>query len=134
MTHEQKVRNCKAMWKKLTKKLFNTHNVVGSCNADSTLYLVPVGTSNQISYYGKPKNSFRYSDHWSWYANLRKCEDPDYIQCFCVDMPKPEKRTSRLATIPIEAVCIAKTDDGNYHVVYGDYFDGTTWKWKEATE
>lgn len=56
-------------------------NRVASCNADISAYLVRPGTEDQITYTGKPQASLRVSDHWSWYANVKKCHYTEVVQC-----------------------------------------------------
>lgn len=71
------------------------YKVVGSCNQDISLYLIPNGTEDEISYYGKPENSFRVSDHWNWYSNIKKkCDKVTEIQCHNISLihPKREKK------------------------------------------
>lgn len=58
-----------------------TMNRVASCNADISAYLVRPGTEDQITYTGKPQGSLRVSDHWSWYANVKKCPYTWVVQC-----------------------------------------------------
>ena len=82
---------CMAFFEELSNELPN-YTVVGSCNKDSSLYLVPNGTEDEITYYSKPAKSFRISDHWNWYANTKKCDNERYIQCLCVDLPYAKRR------------------------------------------
>lgn len=115
---------------------YDTYEEVGSCNADSTLYLVPDGTANQISYTSKPEKSFRVSDHWNWFANLKKCPYEKYIQCLSVDLPFAKKRPANgMASKPINAVQVSVIGkDGKYHAVYGEVFNRKTktWGWIES--
>ena len=92
-TEEMKAQ-CLIYFEDLCRRLEDTHVLVGSCNQDETLYLVPKGTEDQITYNSKPANSYRYSDHWNWYANVKKCKNPNYIQCLNIDLPWAKKRLS----------------------------------------
>ena len=66
---------CENFFSELTRILDGKYEVVGSCNQDISRYLIPAGTKEQITYYGKPELSFRISDHWSWDSNVKKCHD-----------------------------------------------------------
>lgn len=128
---------CNEFFDKLAKLLGSSHEVVGSCNVDFSRYLVPIGTADQVTYYGKPEKSFRVSDHWNWFSNIKKCSDPTYVQCRSLDIPWVRKReTPGMATKPRFGiqVCI-QLDDGCYHHVYGEKFDRKTktWSWVEST-
>ena len=127
---------CIDFFSKLADSLKETHEVVESCNADCTKYLIPKGTIGELTYYGKPANSFRVSDHWNWYANINKCANRRYIQCLNVDLPWAKKRkTEDGPSSPIWASQVAKLgSDGKYHCIFGEAFDKKTktWKWIEA--
>ena len=73
---EVKIQKCEEYFMILSELLSETHEVVGSCNKDISKYLIPKGTASELTYYSKPKNSVRISDHWNWYANLNKCNIP----------------------------------------------------------
>ena len=126
---------CLAFFEELSNELPN-YTVVGSSNNDSSLYLVPTGTEDEITYYGKPANSFRISDHWNWYANTKKCDNERYIQCLCVDLPYAKKREAPgKASKPIYACTVSMIGhDGKYHQIFGEKFDRKTktWKWVET--
>lgn len=133
-----KMEKCRKFFDELAYILGETHEVVASCNKDLSAYLVPKGTKDKISYYGKPESSFRISDHWSWYSNLKKCSNPDYVQCWSVDLPKPRKRDHErpwMATEGRKAAQVAFLGrDGNYHMLYGEYWDRVAkeWRWAET--
>ena len=126
---------CLAYFEQLAEILKDTHVVVKSCNGDMSSYLVPIGTETQISYYGKPGNSYRVSDHWNWFSNTEKCRRPGYVQCFCADMPFARRRTAKnKASKPRYAFAVAYFgDDNKYHHVFGEKFDFQThsWEWVE---
>ena len=138
MTFDAKKNACSDFFDKLSGLLSENYEVLGSCNKDFSRYLIPKGTANQVTYYGKPVKSFRISDHWNWFSNLKKCSDPNYVQCRSLDMPWCRKREegSFFATKPRfgAQVCI-QLEDGCYHHVYGDRFDRATktWKWIETS-
>lgn len=100
-------------------------------------YLVPYGTRSKITYYSKPHWSFRISDHWNWFAELDKCDQKNYIQCFCVDLPRPTRRTV-VENFPVHAIQVAlfgNCKDEAYHCVFGEYKEkgSSEWKWMEST-
>lgn len=130
-TKEQMMNRCIAYFNNLIEKLKDTHTLVKSCNDDCTMYLVPKGTEDQITYYSKPNDSYRFSDHWNWYANTQKCPDEHYVQCLNDDLPWPRRRTSNKATRPIWGIQVAYFDgkDEQYHHVYGQKFDKQTKEW-----
>lgn len=132
-----KMEACNRFFDRLGELLNGRYITVGSCNVDFSRYLVPIGTESEITYHGKPLNSFRVSDHWNWFSNLKKCGDPNYVQCRSLDMPWCRKRIAPgKASEPRFGiqVCI-QLEDGCYHHVYGDRFDRKTrtWEWIEAT-
>lgn len=99
---------------------------------NNTTYLCPAGTTNEVTYYGKPEMSFRISDHWNWYADIADCSSPNYIQCRCNELPWARKRPEEgKASEPIKAASVCVFKDGKYHVVYGECFDkkAKIWKW-----
>lgn len=131
MDFEAKFKACKEFFDELVNALSETHEMIGSCNKDNSVYLVPKGTSEQITYYGKPKQSFRLSDHWNWYSNLNKCDKEHYIQCLSVDLPYAKQRMSPgKPSKPIFGiqVCIFGNDK-KYHCVFGEKYDRKTKKW-----
>lgn len=130
--YEERKRSCLEYFYYLCDELRETHTIVGSCNNDCSLYLVPKGTESQITYYSKPVDSYRFSDHWNWYANLKKCPDEKYVQCFNPDLPWARRRSEDgRATRPIFGVCVAYFDaDQKYHTVFGERFNRRTKKWR----
>ena len=135
MTFRDKKLLCEMFIQELGNYLNKTHEFAPSCNLDESLYLIPNGTIDQISYYSKPDHSFRYSDHWNWYANLNKCSKKHYIQCWNVDIPYPKERKAEgRASLPRKAVAVAMIGkDGKYHTVYGEKFDKRNKKWTFIT-
>lgn len=132
MTINEKNEKCKAFFETLVNILGDRYERISSCNNDASEYLCPVGTSEEISYYGKPEESFRISNHWNWYANTNKCSDPRRIQCFCVDLPWAHHRMKAgKAGKPIMANCVCVYRNRKYHVIYGECFDRKTktWSW-----
>lgn len=135
---QNKIFACKTFFDELSDILKDTYEVAGSCNQDISQYLIPKGTISDLTYYSKPKKSFRISDHWNWYANLKKCSNPHYVQCLSVDLPRANKRfkwNGYRATTPIHGnqVCILGGDN-KYHAVYGEVYDRKTrtWSWLET--
>lgn len=135
MYQNKKMVKCREFFNELSKLLRETHEVVGSCNKDTSVYLIPKGSLPELSYYGKPENSFRLSDHWNWYSSFRKCSKEDYIQCHSVDCPEAISREQPgKPTIPVQAIQVAYYGtDGLYHAIYGDHYDRETdeWSWLE---
>ena len=133
---EEKKKRCKDFIAQLERLLSDRYERIPSCNKDESVYLVPTGTADQISYQGKPYLSFRYSDHWNWYANLSKCPKYSYIQCLSVDVPWARRRVDERATRPIKAIQVAVVaSDGKYHHVYGEKFSRSneSWTWVEQS-
>lgn len=129
------VEDCKTFFEVLSEELSKTHTVYGSCNRDISAYLIPDGTEDQVTYHSKPANSFRFSDHWNWKANLGKNPNEKYIQCYTKDLPWCKMRNAPgKASNPIYAVCVCYFDGDIYHVVYGERFNrvSKTWDWVEA--
>lgn len=134
--YQKKMDTCKMFIQEVADILADTYELVGSCNRDASLYLIPKGTNEELSYYGKPDRSLRFSDHWNWYSNLNKCKDEQMVQCRSLDMPWARKRE-----MPGKAskprfgiqVCLYDAADKCYHIVYGDKFDrkNKTWTWIE---
>ena len=127
---------CKEFFIELSIALGADYELVESCNNDISRYLIPKGTREQITYYGKPDNSFRLSDHWNWYSSLFKCNNEHYIQCFSVDAPWSKKRVAPgKASKPIYCVQVCVMgEDKKYHCVYGERFNRRTktWEWIES--
>ena len=95
---------CREFMEGLRELLKDTYEFGESPFAATSCYLVPNGTADQNTYYSKPQNSFRCSDHWSWYANLKKCSEPRYVQCYNADALWPNRREGSGATKPIYVV------------------------------
>ena len=151
---------CIAFCKELQKLLCDDYETLGTSfhgfrkpiveNPDkfcvNDYYLVPLGTKKDVTYYGKPKWSFRFSDHWNWYESMKKCDLKNYIQCFNVDLPMISKRfvEENKRSNGCHAIQVAiythdhlrkGHDDEAYHCVYGAYKNKEThtWEWMEKT-
>ena len=131
MNFKKKKELCVNYFDRLCKKLEGTHVLVASCNNDCSMYLVPKGSESQITYSSKPINSYRFSDHWNWYANVKKCPDENYIQCLNIDLPRAKPRNAEgKASKPVFGICVAYFDaDSKYHHVYGEKFNRSTREW-----
>lgn len=131
MTKKEKWKACEQFFMDLCEAAKDKYELVGSCNQDNTLYLIPKGTEDQITYHSKPEYSFRLSDHWNWYANVKKCEDEWYVQCMSYDLPRPKNRRNEgMASDPILATCVALTKKGgHYKVIFGEKFNRKKKKW-----
>lgn len=136
MTIKEKQELCINFFYKLADELKDTHEVVGSCNKDSSVYLIPKGSIDKLTYHSKPENSYRFSDHWNWYANIKKCEDSRYVQCFCPDLPWTRRRPAEgMPSRPVTGICVAYFGtDNRYHSVFGDRFDRKTRQWSFVQE
>lgn len=132
----EQTRKCREFFKELTEALSETHEILPSCNHDISMYLCRKGTLEEVTYCSKPEDSFRVSDHWQWYANLMKCPDPHYIQCYSRELPRAKNREKEgYAGKPIIADCVAFFKDGIYHIVYGEYWNKKKrqWEWRDNT-
>ena len=138
MTPVTQMQACIEFFNQLSEILVKSgaYEVIKSCNQDLSAYLIPKGTISDLSYSNKPAKSFRVSDHWNWYSNLKKNPDPHYIQCYSVDLPRAKKRNEPgKASTPIQAAQVGYFDEDNkYHAVFGEIFDRKTktWDWLEA--
>ena len=128
---------CLNYFMQLAEALSDTYEIVGSCNRDESIYLIPKGTENEISYQGKPELSFRVSDHWNWYANTERCPEEWYIQCYSIDMPYPRQRPKpNKASKPRFGDQVAFFDtDQRYYAVFGEVYDrgAREWSWIEVS-
>lgn len=134
--HEEAPKKCQEFFNALCDRFSETHEYLGSCNQDISTYLIPKGTADQVSYSSKPYHSFRISDHWNWYSNIKKNPNSKYVQCLCVDLPyaKPRKYEGGPSK-PIFAPQVAMIGkDGKYHCIFGSKFNKQTktWEWIEA--
>ena len=137
LSRQEKIDQCVAFFRELSDLLKDSYEIVPSCNADISQYLIPKGSIDKLSYSSKPERSFRISDHWNWFANLKKNADPHYIQCYSVDAPRAKKRVNQTgASKPVDAIQVGyfDPDDHRYHAVFGEVFDRKTktWEWLEA--
>lgn len=136
MTREEKMNACLMYFEELSEKLKDTHEVIRSCNGDASAYLIPKGSIEELSYYSKPADSYRVSDHWNWFASTKKCENAKYIQCLSVDLPWARRReVDGKATRPVIGYQVAYFgSDKKYHHVFGEKFNRRTkeWSWEES--
>jgi hypothetical protein len=131
-----KMNDCDAFIDGLAELLRGKYEMTPSCNRDLSRYLIPKGTKDQISYYGKPEMSFRASDHWNWYTSLAKCSNERMIQCYSMNLPGPRPRINPgEATKGVHAYQVAIYQNGRYYAVYGDVYDRKErrWGWIENT-
>ena len=131
MQISMKIKKCQNFFKELSNVLVETHDTIGSCNNDISMYLIPKGSESDLSYYGKPDESFRISDHWNWYSSAKKCSNLKLVQCESVDIPWSRKREEDgKATKPIYGIQVAYYGkDHKYHHVFGEKFDRKTKRW-----
>lgn len=140
MTINEKIRACNDFLMSLAEELkdagYEMYWAFDKKRKSSDKYLILKGTENEITYYGKPVNSFRFSTHWNWRAPLKKCDKENYIQCLNVDLPFAKKRKEEGGeSDPIMAEQVAVVgEDGKYHAVFGEVFDrkAREWKWLET--
>lgn len=130
-----KIEACQKFMDELAELLKSTYSIIPSCNKDISSYLIPNGSIDQLSYYGKPAKSFRLSDHWNWYSNLKKCGDPKMIQCHNVDLPWPFRRMRKGgASEPRWNICVAYYGaDKKYHTVFGEKKSESGLCWVDTT-
>jgi hypothetical protein len=131
----EKIRKCNKFFYQLAELLKDDYEIVypfGKNGFSSDKYLVPKGTKDKISYYGKPVGSFRFSTHWNWRESLDKCTNERYIQCLNVDLPFAKKRDNATGrSKPIMAEQIAYYGiDCKYHAIYGEMINKKTHKWE----
>ena len=128
---------CTEFFNKLTDALKETYEEVASCNKDITKYLIPNGTISELSYTSKPEASFRFSDHWNWFSNTKKCPDAHYVQCFTKDAPWTKKRKAPgKASTPVYSISVCYFGpDNKYHCVFGEKLDRRTktWSWVDRS-
>lgn len=132
-TLEDKFSACEEFFQKLAELLKDKYEIVGSPNKVRTKHLVLFGTADELTYYSKPDKSFRMAFYWNWYASLKKCENPFYIQCRNKDLPRLHGRPGlEKASKPVRAAQVAVIgDDGHYHAVFGEVYHNKKWYWLE---
>lgn len=122
---------CKSFYFELEKELADTytrHDTINGKHFSSCL--IPNGTEEELSYYGKPEFSFRCADRWNWHSTKEKCDNPKYVQCFTRDLINPKRvLPGQNGTKPIRAKAVAIYYDGEYHIVYGQKFDQKLRRW-----
>ena len=80
--------DCFQFFKEVAVLLDDIYEVVpGRSKQWKSFCLVPKGTANQVTYYGKPVNSLRVAMNWNWRAGLDRCSIPNHIQCVTPDLP-----------------------------------------------
>lgn len=129
---------CEDFFNKLADLMKDEYVLLDYRDTSESAYLIPIGTEDQMSWYGKPEWSFRISGHWSWYANTKKCADKDIVQCESVDLPVPrDRRAETGASMPIYAAQVCVYYNGKYHCIYGNCYSrkrihGKHWTFREA--
>lgn len=127
---EDKKKLCNYFFDNLRNALSNTYEEISSCNNDFSRYLCVKGTSEDVTYNGKPELSFRVSDHWNWFSNVDKCKNKDYVQCYSKNFPYPHKRPEQgKASKPIKAASVCIYKNGVYKVVFGEIYDRKKKQW-----
>lgn len=119
---------------------FNT--LAGLMGGDSVIHightldsfiLCKKGEEDRVTYTGKPEMSLRCARRWNWYANIKKCPDPKYVQCYTRDLLRPRKRKGEgLPSDPIYANSVCLFVNNEYHVIYGEWYDDKQFHWLEA--
>lgn len=136
----QQLDDCNKFFMQVAALLTDTHRIVGSSKPGiwKSACLVPIGTEDQLTYYGKPYNSLRVACNWNWRASLKKCDKPDYIQCRTTDLPYPRKRSKEHPegpSSPIWGNMVGYYDiDQRYHCIFGERYDRKKkeWDWVES--
>lgn len=127
--------SCQMFFDKLAEELNETHEILGPTHRGMSRCLCVKGTTNQVTYEGKPELSLRVAQRWNWYANVKKCPEEKYVQCFNRDLPRPKKRKAPgEPSDPIIASCVSLFLGNKYRVVYGEKFNPKTkeWTWLET--
>ncbi len=136
-TTTEKGKACMKFFNELVEKLGDAYEIAPVLGKDESRYLVPKGRSWLVTYYGKPRHSYRVARHWNWYASKKRCNQENYIQCLNSSLPRARKRSSDGAmTVPRYAWQVAAIgDDGKYHPIYGEVYDRyhARWGWMETT-
>jgi len=130
----EKIEACIKFYEELSEKLFGKYTTLASCNNDISSYLCIKGTESEVTYYSKPELSFRISDHWNWYANLKRCDKDYYIQCYSPYLPYPKQREEPgKAGKPVHAISVMIFKNNKYYPVYGEIWkrNGKHWSWVE---
>lgn len=130
---KERMKKCSEVFTMIADLLSDKYETLESCNKDFSKYLCPKGTIGEVTYESKPEKSFRISDHWNWYSNMKKCPDPDYIQCYASNLPEPRPREGESATKPRSAISIGFYVNGQYKIIYGELYNKETdeWTWFE---
>lgn len=137
--NEDDLQRCQKFFNDLAVLLKGKYVIVNSCNKDVSKYLVPIGTENEVTYYGKPLFSFRISDHWNWYSSKSKCENLSFVQCMNVDVQYPRVRDPKDPEKGTQAQHAVQVGfygpDKKYHHVYGDRWNPQKhrYEWKTRT-
>ena len=136
---KMRIEKCEKFFEELCEELKDTHEVyLCEPGKSASSYLVPKGTADQITLYGKPNNSFRIADTWNWYMSMKKCPDEWTVQCLNTDLPFTANRHggigSKKRSDQVKAVQVAYKNGDNYTCVYGQKYDRKTkrWYWVEA--
>lgn len=132
--------NCIQFFNEVAALLDDIYEVVpGRSKQWKSFCLVPKGTANQVTYYGKPVNSLRVAMNWNWRAGLDRCSIPNHIQCVTPDLPyvKPRpKEHPEWSSPPIFGNMVALFDtDHKYHCIFGEKYDKASkiWLWIQNT-
>ncbi len=135
----EKFAKCERFFEELCEELKDTHEVyICEKGKSASSYLVPKGTIDQITVYGKPDNSFRIADRWNWYMNMKKCHDEWLVQCLNTDLPFTADRNGGFGSSKggrqVRAVQVGYKNGDAYTCVYGAKYDrkNKKWYWIEA--
>lgn len=135
MTKTKMMEKCNAFMERLAELLKDSYTFDRSPFSPDSSYLAPKGHEDENTWYSKPEFSFRCSDHWNWYANVKKCSEYYYVQCYNKDVFWPEKRVGPKATKLRYACQVGFFSDNCFRCVYGEKYDRhtKTYVWVEAT-
>lgn len=142
-TLSEKLEKCKVFMNELFDELnqsFKDYHPIMETSpfCPNSGYICREEEKNMNSWNSKPKDSFRCSDHWNWYANLNKCEDEHYIQCYTKDAiwtrPRYEKCKEHGTKPRMSAMVGYFGSDNMFHCIYGEKFNRNTktWTWCES--
>ncbi len=128
-TKEETEKICADFWEKLSNYLREKGYLETKSKAKSR-YLVPSGTENEITWMGKPEFSFRYSNHWNFYTDLKNNPNPNAIQCLNPDIaPAYSRKSPEKGSRPVKGIAVAFYFNGHYRTICGQKYDLITDTW-----
>ena len=93
----------------------NTYTDFHEAHGFYTGYIIPNGM--KLSYGPHPEGTIRISNHWSWYANIKKCSNREFIQCYLYNTQPNQRENNNCSSKPIKKVEIAVCHNGIYYPI-----------------